>query len=108
MSNNRKSQTKEAMANVEAVQAILRRWDPMDLAPGEFAPADEYDSYAPHIVSLVAQGASVEQILDHLQRLRSGMVCMRENPKHDKEIADEIIATLRGDLGMDFNPSASQ
>lgn len=96
------------MANVEVVQAILRRWDPMDLAPGEFAPADEYDSYAPHIVSLVAQGCSVEQILDHLQRLRSGMVCMRENPKHDIEIAGEILATLRGDLdlGMDFNPSA--
>lgn len=94
MSNNHKSQAKEARLRIQAVQAILRRWDPMDLAPGEFAPADEYDSYAPHIVSLVAQGYSAEQILEHLQRLRSGMVCMRENPQHDIEIADEIIATL--------------
>lgn len=83
------------MSSVQAVQAILRRWDPMDLAPGEFAPADEYDSYAPHIVSLVAQGYSTEQLLDYLQKLRSGMVCMRENPNHDMEIAGEIIATLR-------------
>lgn len=95
MSNNHKSQAKEARLRIQAVQTILRRWDPMDLAPGEFAPADEYDSYAPHIVSLVAQGYSAEQILEHLQRLRSGMVCMRENPQHDIEIADEIIATLR-------------
>ncbi|MGR3275958.1 hypothetical protein ACSYAD_12680 [Acaryochloris marina NIES-2412] len=95
MSNNQKSQAKEARLRIQAVQAILRRWDPMDLAPGEFAPADEYDSYAPHIVSLVAQDYSAEQILEHLQRLRSSMVCMRENPQHDIEIADEIIATLR-------------
>ena len=55
-SDDNKARKKEAMTRVRAVQAILRRWDPMDLAPGEFAPADEYDSYAPHIVSLVAQG----------------------------------------------------
>ncbi|QUY41427.1 hypothetical protein [Acaryochloris marina] len=98
MSNNHKSRTKEARLRIQAVQTILKRWDPMDLAPGEFAPADEYDSYAPHIVSLVFQGYSAEQILEHLQRLRSGMVCMRENPRHDIEIAGEIIATLRNTL----------
>lgn len=95
MSNNHKSRAKEAKLHIQAIQTILKRWDPMNLEPGEFAPADEYNSYAPHIVSLVAQGYSAEQILDHLQGLRSGMVCMRENPQHDVEIADEIIATLR-------------
>ena len=103
--NNNKIRAKEAIADVEAVQAILRRWDPMDLAPGEFAPADEYDSYAPHIVSLVAQGCSVEQILDHLQRLRSGLVCMREKPKHDREIAGEIIATANYGVQSLINPA---
>lgn len=94
-SDNNKKRKKEVMSRVQAVQALLRRWDPMDLAPGEFAPADEYDSYAPHIVSLVDQGYSAEQLLDHLQRLRSGMVCMRENLKRDMDIAGEIIAALR-------------
>ncbi len=83
------------MSQVQAVQALLRRWDPMDLAPGKFAPLDEYDSYAPHIVSLVAQDCSTEELLEHLQRLRSGMVCMRENPKQDLNIAVEIIEKLR-------------
>ncbi|MCP4212692.1 MAG: hypothetical protein GY764_14640 [Halieaceae bacterium] len=83
------------MMQIHDVQAILRRWDPMDLAPGEFVPADEYDSYSPHIVSLVAQGCSVEQLLGHLQKLRAGMVCMRDRPKHDMDIANEIVAMLR-------------
>ena len=69
----------------------------MDLAPCEFAPADEYDTYAPHIVSLVAQGCSVAHLLGHLQKLRTGMVCMRDNPKHDMDIASEIIAALRSE-----------
>ena len=85
------------MTRIRMVRAILRRWDPMDLAPGEFAPADEYDTYAPHIVSLVAQGCSVEHLLGHLQKLRKGMVCMRDNPKRDMDTASEIIAALRSE-----------
>ncbi len=94
-----KARKKEVMARVRAVQAILRRWDPMDLAPGEFAPADEYDSYAHRCVSLVAQGCSVEDLLGHLQELRTGMVCMRETHERDAAIAREIIATLRSEEG---------
>jgi hypothetical protein len=96
-SGNNKERKKEVMSRVRLVQEILRRWDPMDLAPGEFTPADEYDSYAPHIVSMVAQGCSVEQLLGHLQTLRTGMVCMRDNPKRDMDFACEIIAKLRSD-----------
>ena len=87
------------MSRIRAVQAILRRWDPMDLAPGEFAPEDEYDEYAPHIVSLVSQGCSVEHLLDHLQSLRTGMICMRDKIQDDEDIAREIMATLCGNEG---------
>jgi hypothetical protein len=95
--HNKKARKTETMKRIRDAQAILRRWDPMDLAPGEFAPADEYDSYAPHIVSLVARGCSAEQLLGHLRELRKSMVCMRDNPQHDKDIAGEIIATLGGE-----------
>jgi hypothetical protein len=91
---NNKTRKKEIMVQIRAVQEILRRWDPMDLAPGEFAPKDEYDDYAPHIVSLVSQGISVEHLLNHLQKLRIGMVCMRDKTQGDKDIAREIIAVL--------------
>ena len=79
------------------MQAILRRWDPMDLAPGEFAPEDEYDDYAPQIVSLVSQGCSAEHLLDHLQNLRIDMICMRDNIQNDENIAREILAALSSD-----------
>lgn len=94
MSSDHKAMKKKAMKRIRVVQAILRRWDPMDLAPGKLAPADEYDDYAPHIVSLVDKGSSVEHMLDHLQKLRRGMICMRENHEHDMDIAREILETL--------------
>ena len=64
MSADRKQQKKKAMKLVRRVQAILRRWDPIGIAPGEFGPADEYDEYAPHIVTMANQGCSVEQLAD--------------------------------------------
>lgn len=93
----KKRAKQEMMARVRIVEAILRRWDPMDLAPGAFAPADEYDDYAPRIVSLVVQGCSSEQLLAHLRKLRLGMVCMRDNPQRDRDIAAEIMAALHGE-----------
>ncbi|WP_208599511.1 hypothetical protein [Desulfospira joergensenii] len=95
-----KARKKETMGRIRIVQSILRRWDPMDLAPGDFAPADEYDSYAPHIVSVVARGCPVEDLSAHLRKLRKGMVCMGDNPKLDMEIAGEIMAALRSE-GLD-------
>ena len=97
MNDRNKSRKNAAIAQIEIVQEILRRWDPMELAPGEFAPQDEYDSYAPHIVSLVVKNCSLAELLDHLRTLRSGMASMRDNVEHDIAIANEIINTLRND-----------
>ena len=84
------------MDHVSKVQEILRRWDPIGVQPGEFAPADEYDSYAPDIVSMAAQGCSREQLCAHL-----GAVCtdtIGVPPSHDVDwrIAGEIIDAIRG------------
>jgi hypothetical protein len=35
------------MADIRAVEAMLRRWDPIGVERGSMAPADEYDGYAP-------------------------------------------------------------
>lgn len=43
----------------------------MGLAPGELAPLDEYDGYAPHIVSMVNRGATPAELADHLDGLRT-------------------------------------
>ncbi len=59
----------EANADVRAVEAILRRWDPIGVAPGRRAPASEYDGYAPDLVSRVRGGATRDEIASHLERL---------------------------------------
>lgn len=93
---DRRARRREVAARVRAVQEILRRWDPIGVAPGEFAPADEYDGYAPQIVSMVARGGSVEALSEHLQRLRTDAIGVEADSDRDAEVAEEIVAALRG------------
>lgn len=94
---DRQGLREEAMARVRAVEAILRRWDPSDVKPGELAPPDEYDGYAPRIVSLVAGGCSVAELCGHLASLRAEAIGVEKAAEHDLAIAREIIAALRSD-----------
>ena len=55
---NSETRKRQATEQIRAVEAVLRRWDPIGVEPGISGPADEYDSYAPHIVSMVLGGAS--------------------------------------------------
>ena len=48
---------------------------------------DEYDSYAPHIVSLVQQGSSEKQLTNHLEELRTLTIGVGKDRGRDKEIA---------------------
>jgi hypothetical protein len=94
-SRQKKKQKQQAMSKIHAVEEILRRWDPIGVCPGDFAPADEYDDYAPHIVSLVAQGASIEQLTQHLENIRMLAIGVEIDRNHDRNIAKEIIRALR-------------
>ena len=80
---------------VSLVQDILRRWDPIGIAPGEFGPADEYDGYAPHIVSMAVRGCSPEELRQHLEGIQVEMMGIEANPDRDRQIADEILAAIR-------------
>lgn len=96
MGNDLKRERKRtAMGCVAKVQEILRRWDPIGVQPGELAPADECDSYAPHIVSMVVQGCSREQLCAHLGALRTDTIGVEANRKADWEITDDIIEAIR-------------
>jgi hypothetical protein len=87
------------MADVRLVQAILRRWDPINVEPGVVAPADEYDSYAPHIVSMVKGGCTAEVLGTHLEHLASETMGLGpSNPlsrADSLKFAAEIVVTLR-------------
>jgi hypothetical protein len=92
----KKERKRAAMDRVAKVQEILRRWDPIGVQPGELAPADEYDSYAPRIVSMAAQGCSREQLCAHLGTFRTDTIGVGPNHQKDWEIAGEIIEAIRG------------
>jgi hypothetical protein len=66
---NRKASKDAAMQQIRTVEEILRRWDPIGVEPGIFAPPDEYDRYAPHIVSMVQNGCTIGELAAHLDHL---------------------------------------
>lgn len=65
-----KARKNTAVAKIRLVEELLRRWDPIGVQPGAMAPADEYDSYASHIVSMVEGGCTVEELASHLGDLQ--------------------------------------
>jgi hypothetical protein len=96
---NRKALKDATMAKVRAVEEVLRLWDPINVAPGAVAPLDEYDSYAPHIVSMVEGGCTSDELASHLERLC--VQCMglgpssAESRSHSLTFAEQIVDRLR-------------
>jgi hypothetical protein len=90
-----KEHKRQAMAQVRAVEEILRRWDPIGIGNDEISPADEYDSYAPHIVSLVVQGCSIRELAQHLEDVRVETLGVSADPSRDRVTAQEIVHALR-------------
>jgi len=66
---DRKTAKNEAMKQVRLVQDILRSWDPLNVEPVSEAPADEYDSYATQMVSMVRRGCTADELSAHLENI---------------------------------------
>jgi hypothetical protein len=90
-----KARKNAAVAKIRRVEEILRRWDPIGVQPGTVAPADEYDSYAPHIVSMVEGGCTVEELASHLGDVSSKTIGVGSNLKVIATFAAQIIEVLR-------------
>jgi hypothetical protein len=84
-----KGRKRQAMAKVALVQQVLREWDPI---PG--SPGDEYDSYAPHIVTMVASGCTVADLAWHLRKLRTQSMGVSPDDDADGCAAREILGAL--------------
>jgi len=60
-----KARSPSALASLEAIKQLLRDdWDPIALMP--HLPADEYDSYAIQVFSMLSASASVSEVADYL------------------------------------------
>jgi hypothetical protein len=90
-----KARKNAAVAKIRLVEQVLRRWDPIGVQPGTMAPADEYDSYAPHMVSMVEGGCTVEELASHLGDLSSKTMGVGSNIKANSTFASQIIDVLR-------------
>src|SRR5688500_12598616 len=84
-----------AIAKIRLVEEILRHWDPIGVQPGTTTPADEYDSYAPHLVSMVESGCTVEKLASHLGDLSSATMGVGSNLKANATFAAQIVEVLR-------------
>ena len=86
---------KQAVADITAVQEVLRRWDPIGVIPSLLEselPPDEYDDYAPHIVSMLSAGCSQEELSGHLSYCRTGAMGLSADPGVDRAVAAELVA----------------
>ena len=74
------------------VRAALREWDPIGVFPNwPDGPVDEYDSYAPHIVTLLRSGANQTDIANELQRIRTEAIGLPPNRRRDEEFARRLV-----------------
>ena len=84
---------RDAMRRVARVKEILMRWDPIGIMPS--TPPFEYDGYATHIVSMAAQGCTIEELCTHLGAIRGEDISVEPDPSSDLQVAGEILGALR-------------
>lgn len=75
----------------KAIDKILwENWDPIGVNDNEEC-RDEYQSYTPHIFSLVIRNADAFKIAKHLYQLETQSMGMLGSQRHCQEIAQKII-----------------
>jgi hypothetical protein len=65
-------------------------WDPIGVA-GEPKARDEYDSYVPHVYSLLESGATAEQIAAHLDKIATEGMGLKSNMDHCRLTAYKLL-----------------
>jgi len=86
---------KTERSELDHIRRVLREWDPIGVQPGQaddFAPLDEYDSYAPGILSRLRGGASSESILELLTEIRVKSLELPACPETDRLISAKLVA----------------
>ena len=82
-------------SEIDHIQRVLREWDPIGVQPGQAddsAPPDEYDAYAPEILSRLRGGAPSEAILELLTEIRVKSLELPACPEKDRLISAKLVA----------------
>jgi hypothetical protein len=82
------------LSKIRLVEAALRDWDPIGVMDLEDPPLDEYDSYAPFIVSMVDRGCTTEDLARHLGDIQSTAMGLGPDLANDRKTAARICESL--------------
>lgn len=91
-------------AEIEAVRAVLRSWDPIGVFDSDAdgpAPRDEYDSYAWQIYALLLRRAALPELIETLARIERENLGLRGDPNRQRQIAT-LLLDLWGVIGHEF------
>ncbi|MDD2806266.1 MAG: hypothetical protein PHV33_11990 [Elusimicrobiales bacterium] len=81
-------------SELDHIRRVLREWDPIGVQPGQAddsAPLDEYDEYAPEILSRLRGGAAAEAVLDLLTEIRIKSMELPACPEKDRSISEKLV-----------------
>jgi len=93
---------KELLKRIDEVLHYV--WDPIGVS-GEPNARDEYDSYVPHIFSLLIKNSSSEVIAAELTKITVDAMGLNENSRHDLKVADILISWMEAyKAGQDHFP----
>jgi hypothetical protein len=85
--------TKDSMtASVRYV--LLHRWDPIGIAD-EPAAQDEYDAYAPLLVSMMHAGAKADALSRHLLSIERDRMGLPGDALRAARVAEQLMAIRR-------------
>jgi hypothetical protein len=83
---------------IDALNTVLfEEWDPIGLnAAGDGWPRDEYETYVPHIVTLLTSSSSDADIAAHLADLESQEIGVAASPLESRlQIVKRLRVVLR-------------
>lgn len=72
-------------------KVLLEDWDPIEVADVEEAQ-DEYDSYIPHICSLLIQNSGIDALTDLLFHTEINTMGMFSEKNHCRDVALKLQA----------------
>jgi hypothetical protein len=89
--------SRETRDQIRRVSAALREhWDPIGGGDMPDLPADEYENYAPHIITLIRDGADDFKLVAHLRELERVAMGLMPSPPDDLL---PVVRQLRRALG---------
>jgi hypothetical protein len=77
------------------VQAFLRSWDPIGILSVDDVPEsarDEYDSYAPRVLSILMRRGGAADIAEFLEAIRTENIGLPPDGPRDDALANAIVA----------------